>query len=377
MDKIIAENKAWIDSVWEKLDKKLKIVSETSREKIPYTSENGVHDNMAEKNITWWTNGFWEGLMWLMYIGTKDERYRKTAERAEEILDGAFMDYDGLYHDVGFMWHISSGVNYRLFGGNKSRLRTLYAADILAARYNISGKFIRAWNGDMNGWVIIDSMMNLPILYWAAKEHKDDRYRFIAENHADTLLRTHIRPDGSANHVVNLDTVTGEVIENMGGQGYEAGSSWSRGQSWALYGYVLSYIHTGRQEYLDTAKRAAHYFIACVSETEYLPRADFRAPDEPEIIDSTAGACAACGLIELAKQVGEFEKKLYMGAAIKILKALEKNCCDWTDKEEAILKMGTTAYHCEDNNRHIPIIYGDYFFTEAIYKLRGNDMLFW
>lgn len=377
MEKIIEQNIDWINETWEKIDKKLKIVSEKSKNKIPYTTKNGVHNDMVTEDITWWTNGFWPGMMWLMYVGTKDEHYRMVAENAEEVLDKAFEDYDRLHHDVGFMWHISSGVNYRLFGGKKSRLRTIYAANMLASRYNAEGKFIRSWNDDHNGWVIIDSMMNIPLLYWAAEEHQDLRYRYIAEHHADTVLRTHLRNDGSVNHIVSLDPTNGEVIETFGGQGYEIGSSWSRGQSWALYGFILSYIHTGKQEYLDAAKRVAHYFISCIADTDYIPLVDFRAPEEPVYIDTTAAACAACGLIEIAKNVGEYEKKTYLNAAIKILKSLEEKYCDWTDKEDSILQMGTEAYVCRDWGRHAPIIYGDYYFVEAIYKLKGNDMLFW
>ena len=369
------QDRAWVNETWEKLDKKLKNVSVKSREKIPYTSVNGVHNNMAVDDVTWWTNGFWAGLMWLMYVDTGDTRYKETAERAEELLDAAFLEYDKLHHDVGFMWLLSSGVNYRLTGNKKSRMRTLYAADTLMGRYNPEGKFIRSWNGDDNkGWVIIDSMMNVPLLYMSSEEHDDPRYRYVAESHAHTLLRTHVRDDGSVNHIVNLDLETGEVIESFGGQGYEDGSSWSRGQSWALYGYVLSYIRTGNRIYLDTAKKVAHYFIAAVAATDYVPRSDFRAPDA-SIIDTTAGACAACGLIEIANSVGEHEKQMYLDAAVKILKALE-NYCDFTDENDSVLQMGTEAYSRE-RGRHIPIIYGDYFFAEALYKLRGNDMLFW
>lgn len=375
MEEIIKENKNWIDETWEKTDRKLKKVRERSRDKIPYTAENGVHNNMAKDDVTWWTNGFWAGLMWLMYADTKDEGYKSVAERAEELLDAAFEEYDKLHHDVGFMWLLSSGVNYRLTGNEKSRRRTLYAADLLAARYNSEGHFIRSWNGDDNtGWVIIDSMMNIPLLYWASAEHNDPRYRYIAEKHADTLLNTHIRGDGSSNHIVNLDIKTGEAIESLGGQGFETGSSWSRGQSWAMYGFALSYIHTGKEEYLDAAKRVANYFIAAVSCTGYVPRSDFRAPDDT-IIDTTAGAIAACGLIEIAKNVPVHEKKMYVSAAIKILKALQEYC-DFDEGNDSILQMGTEAYPRE-RGRHIPIIYGDYFYTEALYKLRQNNMLFW
>ncbi|MDO5396970.1 MAG: glycoside hydrolase family 88 protein [bacterium] len=369
-------DRAWVDEVWNKIDSKLKVVAPLNKDKIPYTTVNGVYNDMASEDITWWTNGFWPGLMWLMYVGTKNDVYKEVAERSEELLDAAFGEYDTLHHDVGFMWHISSGVNYRLFGGKKSRVRTTIAADILASRYNAAGGFIRSWNDDCTGWVIIDSMMNIPILYWASEEYKDDRFKHIAVNHANKVLKTHIRPDGSVNHIVSLDPSNGEVVETFGGQGYGVGSSWTRGQAWAIYGFALSYLHTGNQEYLDAAKRVAHYFIANVCD-DWLPKVDFRSPEEPIIYDATAGACTACGLLEIAKAVPENEKRLYLNAAIKLLKAMDENLCNWSLEEQSILQKGTEAYVCRPQGKEVPIIYGDYYFTEAIYKLKGFEMLFW
>lgn len=373
---ISREDRAWVDEIWNKIDAKLKVVAPLNKDKIPYTTVNGVYNDMVKEDITWWTNGFWPGMMWLMYIGTKNEDYRAVAERSEELLDKAFGEYDTLHHDVGFMWLISSGANYRLFGSKKSRVRTSIAADMLASRYNARGEFIRSWNDDCIGWVIIDSMMNIPLLYWASDEYKDDRFKYIAIKHADKVLNTHIRPDGSVNHIVSLDPTNGEVIETFGGQGYAVGSSWSRGQAWAIYGFTLSYIHTGKQEYLDAAKRVAHYFIANVCD-DWLPKVDFRSPKEPVIYDSTAGACTACGLLEIAKHVPELERGLYINAAMKLLKAMEKNFCDWSLEEQSILQKGTEAYVCRPQGKEAPIIYGDYYFIEAIYKLKGFEMLLW
>ena len=376
MKGVLEENRQWIDETWDKLDKKLKVVSQRSKDKIPYTAMDGVHDDQMKTRPSWWTNGFWPGLMWVMYCGTKDDTYKEVAQNGEKLLDAAFKDFNGLHHDVGFMWHISSGMDYRLFGGEASRTRTLYAANMLAARYNIGGGFLRAWNEDKYGWTIIDTMMNIPLLYWASKETGDPRYRFMAEAHADMAMRDHVRPDGSVNHIVVHDHYTGEVLETLGGQGYEVGSSWSRGVSWALYGFVLSYIHTGKKEYLDTAKRVANYFISCVCD-DYLPRCDFRSPDEPVLYDSTAGAIAACGLIEIAKNVGEYESNIYMNAAVKMLRAMGEQFGDFNPETDPVLLMGTEAYHAPEKGKHIPIIYGDFYFAEALYKLRGGDILFW
>ncbi len=375
MKSILEENRSWINETWDKIDTKLQKVAPKTMNKFPYTTNNGEY-NSAEPH--WWTNGFWPGMMWLMYKDTGREIYRQAAENTEEMLDTALHSFDGLHHDVGFMWDISAGVNYRLTGNEKSKSRMLLASSMLSSRFNLKGGYIRAWNDWSEettniGWTIVDCMMNIPLLYRASAITKDDRFRYIAEAHADKTMKSHIRPDGSVVHIAVHDPLTGEVVETLGGQGYAVGSSWSRGQSWALYGYVLSYIHTKKEEYLDTAKKVAHYFIANICD-DYLPKCDFRSPDDPVVYDTTAGACAACGLIEIANNVPEFEKNIYMNAAIKILRALEEKFCNWEENEDSILQYGTEAYFTK---RHLPIIYGDYFFTEALYKLRGNDMLFW
>lgn len=374
MNSLVKENEKWFDEIWEKLDKKLSLVAKKSYDKLPYTTVNGVHDNKTGKDVSWWTNGFWPGLMWIMYDGTKKDVYKDTAINAEHLLDDALKEYDGLHHDVGFMWHISSGMHYKLLGSKEARVRAIYAANVLAGRYNIDAKFITAWNGkEQQGWTIIDSMMNIPLLYWASRELDDQRFARIAKAQADMAMRDHVRPDGSVVHIVNHDTQTGEVVETFGGQGYEVGSSWSRGQAWAVYGFALSYLYTGDEKYLDTAKKVAHYFIAACCD-DYLPKCDFRCPEEPVIYDTTAGAITACGLIEISKHVPEYEKGMYLNAAVKLLKAMEAKFCNWGENEDSILQFGTERY---GNGEHMPIIYGDFYFAEAIYMLRGGKTKIW
>lgn len=373
---IIAKNKEWIDQTFAKLDKKLSKTAVKSRNKIPYTTVNGEHDDKSKTDISWWTNGFWGGLMWLMYSKTKNEDYRLTAEKSEQLLDEAFTMVEKQSHDTGFIWHILSGASYKLTGNKQSRNRDLIAAMILASRYNVEGNYIRSWNGkEQEGWTIIDCMMNIPMLYWAAEETNAPRYKKLAIRYADMAMKEHVRADGSVNHIVVHDPDHADVVTGTkAGQGYAEGSCWSRGASWALYGFVLSYIHTKEEKYLETAKKVANYFIANVSATDWLPLLDFRQPEMPVYYDSTAGAIAACGLIEIAKHTEGVEQEMYLSSAIKMLKAMESNWCDWTDKNDSILQMGSERY---GYNMHIHIIYGDYFFTEAILKLTGSDFLAW
>ena len=378
-ESIIADNKAWIDETFAKLDKKLSRTAVTSRNKIPYTTKDGVHDDRSG-NPHGWTNGFWGGLMWLMYEATKNEDYKLTALKSEEFMDKAFGEMDQFYHDVGFMWHILAGANYKLTGDMAARNKDILCAMSLMSRYNVEGNFIRSWNNHWQGqnnenWTIIDCMMNIPILYWASEQIGDERFKSIAIRYADMAMRDHVRPDGSVNHIVVHDMKKADtVLETKAGQGYAVGSCWSRGASWALYGFILSYIYTKEERYLDTAKKVAHYFITNLELNDWKPLCDFRAPEEPVYYDSTAGAIAACGMIEIAKNVPEYEKNIYLSAAMKLVKSLEKNFCNWEENEDSILQMGTEMY---TNGIHKPIIYGDYFFTEAILKLRGSEFLPW
>ncbi|WP_405031089.1 glycoside hydrolase family 88 protein [Paenibacillus hexagrammi] len=360
-------------------------VSEKSKYKIPYTAVNGNHDDRAAENpsgadadgICWWTNGFWGGMMWLMHHETGQDKYKEIANISEDYLDRCFEEFYGLHHDVGFMWLPTSVANYKVTKNPVSRKRALHAANLLAGRFNLAGGFIRAWNdldeGDTRGWAIIDCMFNIPLLYWATEETGDPRFKQTAMKHADTAMSAFVRPDGSVHHIVEFDPFHGGVVRTYGGQGYEEGSSWTRGQTWALYGFMMSYIHTGKEEYLQTAKRIAHYFMANIPEDGVIP-VDFRQPLEPKREDDTAAAIAACGLIEIAKAVGTYEKDVYLNAALKLLKTLDARS-DWTQASDSIIQRGTESYH--NRRHHLPIIYGDYYFMEAVFKLKGNDLYLW
>ena len=379
------EQLSFAEETFKKIDKKMSLMTVRSRNKIPDgTDENGVHMDRFEKgkpwfNKNWWCNGFWGGLNYMLYAYTKNEEYLKTGRRSEELMDEALMNYDKLDHDLGFLWHLLSGASYKITGDKNSRRRNFYAANVLASRFVLNGGFIRAWNWEPD-WSIIDCLMNLPLLYWASDETRDDRFKRVAMAHADMALVDHLRPDGSINHICQHDRETGELVRTHAGQGCAVGSSWSRGQAWGLYGFTISYLHTKEERYLDAAKQVANYFIANCCD-DWLPRIDFRAPAEPVYYDSTAGAIAACGLIELAKILPEEQAKFYLDAAVNMLRAMEEKFMNWDDDNDCMLGFGSVRYPTDGDLKkagvHISIIYGDYFYTEAILKLVGAEFFPW
>ena len=383
----MAAEQYW-EEIYQKLDEKLQAECLRLGDKIPYIPEEGRYqEDMKKDRLAFWTNGFWSGILWQMYHGSKKEIYKETARKNGEIMSTVFRHFTELHHDIGFQFLHTAVADYRLTGDETAKGHGLHAAGILAGRFNPAGNFIRAWNDnngkglgadDENkaGWMIIDCLMNIPLLYWVGEELDDPRFAYIADQHAHTALKVLMRPDGSCNHIAVLDPVTGELKENPGGQGYAPGSSWSRGQSWALYGFALAYLHTGKQEYLDAAKQSAHYFIANVSGTGYVSLVDFRSPAEPVYWDTTATACAACGLLQIAELVPEYEKALYYNNGVKMLTALTEKHCDWRTETDGILQNGTAMYWRE-HDRHVPIIYGDYFLVEGVLRLLGKSFLIW
>ncbi len=365
--------KNWAEETMERILSKLEKTAEEIGPRFPHMSEGKEFDEKAPR---WWTNGFWPGLLWIAYQQTKNEKYAEMANEIEEKMDVVLDEFDLVDHDAGFMWQLSAGANYLIKNNDKSRRRLLKAASFLAARFNLKGNFIRAWN-NKKGWAIIDCSMNLPILYWASNELDDPRFRYIAEAHAETVIKYFIRDDGSVNHIVSFDPYTGEFIESVGGQGNAPDSAWSRGTAWALYGMALAYRQLKDEKYLAAAKRVANFFITNLPE-DLVAHWDFRVEKECDTPrDASATACAACGLLELAEQIGGAEGENYREKAYHILRSLTDNYSNLdNDSDQAILTHCTIS---KPVNRgiNVGLIYADYFYVEAISRLMGNKEIFW
>jgi unsaturated chondroitin disaccharide hydrolase len=354
-----------------------KIEAETLRMgcKIPFVARDGRYEDKGEEDIAWWTNGFWPGIMWLMYRDTGKQVFRDTADRVEDRLDRAMDEFLGIHHDVGFMWHLSSSANFGMTGSKRSYARALHAATVLAGRYNPDTGFIRCWNEGLEGYLIIDSMMNICLLYWASEQTGDPRFRAIAVHHADKILETHMLDDGHVRHIVVLDQDDGSVRSIPAGQGYAPDSAWTRGQAWGLYGYALSYLHTENARYLEAAKRIADFFIRHAERTGWVPRVDFLAPAEPAWDDTTAAACAACGMLQIAEACTGEEKRHYASAAEQIV---TKSCEKWADLDpgtDGILDGGSGSYSAKRHEEKI--IYGDFFLLDALLRMNGRTCNLW
>ena len=377
----------WARAQLEKARGKMAWVSEKNRQRIPYTTdENGDYDDRADESrewnrddgLNWWTNGFWGGMMWLLYQDTKDPGYMEIARFSERKLEKCFQGFYGLHHDVGFMFQPTAVADWRLTGDGDARRMAMHAVNLLAGRFNPVGRFIRAWNevgdSDTRGWAIIDCMFNISLLYWASEESGDPRFRQIAMLHADTVQEHFIRSDGSVCHIVEFDPESGRMVRSHGGQGFGEGSSWTRGQGWALYGFANSFAHTGKREYLETARKVAAYCIANIPENGIIP-VDFRQPEDVEWEDSCGACVIAGGLLELARFQPEGEREALVEPAFRILKAIAGSRADWTRDCDAIVQNCSASYH--DARHHFTMVYADYFFLEALYQLSGADIRMW
>ena len=390
-EKLSKTDREWTDRIVQNISSKLKVVRERSANKIPSETIEGVHDNklLSKGNVGltrgFWTNGFWSGMLWQMYQVTGDERYSQIARFTQSILDECLLEEDT--HDIGFLWLPSAVCDYKLTGNEKALKSGLTAAKWLMGRFNPAGNYIRAWGGgnekivlfekdsEMNlaGVAIIDCMMNLPLLYWASEITGDPRFYHAAVRHADKAMEYFVREDGSTVHIVEFDPNTGEYVNEFGGQGYGKGSSWARGTGWGLYGFIASYNHTAKKEYLHIAKKVAAYIISNLPDSGLVP-CDFCQPSEPWVQDDIAAGVIASGLLELAKIVPE-ESSSYLNTAVKILQAIDRSSADWSLETDNITLRGTAGYHLSGRNKNY--IYGDYYYMEAVFKLKGLGIYIW
>ena len=340
---------------------------------IPYKSDAGKWIASPYDGNSWWTGGFWPGLMWQLWQLTGDGFFRREARRTEKLLTDEFRSFRRLNHDVGFMYLLSCGADAKLTGDEQAETDTLHAASLLMGRFNPAG-FIRAWNEpERTGYAIIDCMMNLTLLYRATRDTGDPRFTQTARIHADTTLREFLREDGSVSHIVEFDPESGKRVREHPGQGWGPGSQWSRGQAWGLYGFALAFRHMGDQRYLDAAVRIAENFAAHIR-PDGLTDCDFCQPPQEERIDNIAGAIAACGMQLLAALTGNAD---WVRRAEQLTDGLLTHCADWTEERCGILTRCTASYHDDGAGRHTNITYGDYFLVEALMKLCGRDPDLW
>lgn len=340
--------------------------------RYPHVSVN--HCYPGEEN-TLWTSSFYPGMCFLAYDYTKDEKYIKNMQSFLDSFEDRIVNRKHISHDLGFLYTLSCVAPYKLLGNERAYKIAHEAADMLCERYNEKGKYIQAW-GDMgikypDVKIIIDTMLNLPLLYWTGEKEKVE----IAYNHAMTASHTLMRKDGSSYHTYLMNPEDGEAVCGKTHQGHEDESTWARGQGWAVLGYALSYGYTKEDKFLETARKAAKVFIENLPE-DFVSYWDFDFTDEnPDIRDTSAVAIFVCGLLELCKYVNEEEATEYKQVAYTIMKSLiEKYMTDDIPDANGVLKEG--MYHRHDGFNEC-VIWGDYFFMEALVRLLTEWKPFW
>lgn len=358
--------------------------------KYPRSSKNGF---LTYVTIEEWTGGFWPGALWYVYEFTQDPKWKEAATKWTESLESN--QFNTKHHDIGFMMYNSYGNAYRLTKNEKYKAILVQSAKSLCKRYNDKVGAIKSWNDKpsldgkdtMRYPVIIDNMMNLELLFFASKITGDTTYKHIAIKHAEKTMQNHLRPDFSSYHVVNYDTITGKALHKETNQGFAHNSTWTRGQAWGVYGFTMTYRETGDKRFLNTAIKMADFFINNKNlPTDKIPNWDFNVnqegytpPATAQAInltyipkDASAAAILASALLELSNYAGK-KGATYKLVANQILTSLSSNNYLATPGTN----NGFVLMHCTGNANRLsevdkPIMYGDYYFLEALLRERGS-----
>ena len=360
--------------------------------KIPRSiSKNG---KLITVDIYDWTSGFFAGNLWHMYNLTRDEKWKKEAVKWTEILDS--IQYFSKHHDVGFMINCSYGNGLKLTGKKDYEKVMVQSARSLVKRYSPVTKSIKSWN-HRKAWdgktewfypVIIDNMMNLELLFEATRLSGDSTFQNVAVQHAMTTMKNHYRDDYSCFHVVDYDTMSGQVLDKATCQGFVDNSSWARGQAWGLYGFTICYRYTKDDRFLKFAENIAGYIINHpnlpedmvpywdynVGDQGLTPEWDYDASKYPEILrDASAAAITSSALFELSGY-SKMNGDKYYNVASKMLKSLSSPAymASSSDNKYFILN------HCVGSIPHgfeidVPLVYADYYFLEALIRKKHLD----
>lgn len=334
-----------------------------------------------------WTNGFWTGELWLAYECTgKKELAEAALKQTESFRFRMEHQIETDTHDLGFLYSPSCVAAYKLMKEERAKETAMMAADKLLERFHEKGQFIQAWgklDEPENYRLIIDCLLNLPLLYWASEVTGNPVYAERAKAHIHTALKVLIRPDDSTYHTFYFDPETGEPLRGVTHQGYSADSAWSRGQAWGIYGIALSYRYTKDQSYVKLFERVADYFISHLPEN-LIPYWDFVFTDgsgEPR--DSSAGAIAACGMLEMAKYLPKEQAEYYTGIAGRLMKALYDTCAVKSPEESdgqllhGVYGRKTPYNDCIDHGIDECNLWGDYYYLEGLVRLSRDWTPYW
>lgn len=372
------------------VDRQLDYCSSQVEKSLASMKRNGVLDyslmpkDIQQKQKSWslqticpenWTCGFWPGVLWMDYAYTKDENVKREAVNYTLPLArlAAGKPYD---HDLGFLIFLSYEKAFQATGEKKYKDVILETANKLAELFNPKVGTILSWPREAVGNgrykphnTIIDNMINLEMLFWAADNGGDRRLRDIAIKHADTTMKNHFRPDHTCYHVAVYDTLTGHFIKGKTNQGCADSSVWSRGQAWAIYGYTMCYRKTKDKKYLEFAQKVTDAYLKRLPD-DYIPYWDFCAPDIPNAPrDASAASAVASGLLELCTYVDGNKRNEYFNAAKKMLQSLSSQKYKSGDTNTAFLLHSTGNYPI-NSQIDCSIIYADYYYMEALLRLK-------
>ncbi|GAA3962421.1 glycoside hydrolase family 88 protein [Mucilaginibacter dorajii] len=338
---------------------------------LPRNIDNGKTD-WRYVNYKDWCSGFWPGILWYLYEGTHDQKWKTAANKFTQELK-PLSEYSGFDHDLGFMVFNSFGNGYRLTKDPGYKQVILRSADSLATLFNPKVGTILSWPAMVKkmNWphnTIIDNMINLELLFWASKNGGSRHLYDIAVKHAETTMHNHFRPDYTSYHVVVYDTVTGKKIQGITHQGYADNSMWARGQSWAIYGFTMCYRETGNAEFLDFAQKVADVYLNRLP-ADLIPYWDFDDPTIPNAPKDASAACiTASALLELSTFVKDKTRAwFYRHKAEAMLQTLSSSSYQSRGTNDAFL-LHSTGHHPAGTEIDASIIYADYYYLEALLR---------
>ena len=275
----------------------------------PYHSDpsSGIWETTDDGD---WCGGHWVECLRIASVATGDARLQDAAMNRTERLR-PYLERDDQFR--GHRFYYSAARQFDAFGD--PRMRTL----ALAAAYAMRSMAMKA-NGAMpigtqvqvksttlasRSIVAVDNVHpNVQLDWWARRTTQDAAFEHGVRRHLDTTIRDFVRPDGSTVEFIEYDPETGHPLREFTLLGAHDHSCWSRGQAWAIAGYLRAWEELGDTRYLDVARKLLAYWTAN-SDATMVPPWDFMDPslvDNPGAVpvDTSASAIVVEQLARIA-----------------------------------------------------------------------------
>ncbi len=348
----------------------------------PYHCPDGINwDTTADGD---WCGGHWVEMLRIVGEMENDPVLIQEAEARTERLR-PYLERDDMFR--GHRFYYSAARQYAWTCNPKYRtlaLAAAYAVRSMAIESNglmPIGTQVQVRSTTLSGRhiVAIDNVHpNIMLDWWAYKQTGDQVFLEGARAHLDgTLAHNFVREDGSTIEFMDFNITTGKSLRHYTLLGADDNSCWSRGQAWAIAGYLRAYEEVADLRYLSISRKMFQYWIDNSDDT-LIPPWDFKDSMLEKSLGDVAKDTSAAAIV--VEQLARLAIKPADMLDYAVRELIEKYLAKMIDgllgslTSDGVLKDGCFN-HPKNYARNSELIWGNAYLLMALYYLKTAQVV--